>query len=666
MWPVLELYVRDLAADPPEGEQQVQAAIAALRKKHRKHKMSPKKSQLIHVYDLLTARGSLAPCPQLRAALMKNPSKSQSGVLVITVLTSPYPATGGVVQRFSCKWDCHYCPNEPGQPRSYLHDEPAVRRANHNGFDPVLQFTDRAATLAANGHPVDKIEVLVLGGTWASYPEAYRETFCRDLFYAANTCWERPPKRPRRSLAEEQVANEGAACKVIGLTLETRPDTIDAGELRRLRAYGCTRVQLGLQHTDDAVLKAINRGCTTAHAAAALAALKDCCYKVDIHLMPNLPGSSPSADRAMFARVLSDPQLQADQWKIYPCEVVPWTQIQKWYDAGTYVPYSHAELCELLLETKAEVHPWIRLNRVIRDIPSQYIFNVNVPNLREDLATELARRGGACACIRCREVGAAAADAPPQLVERRYAAQDGWEVFLSFESGDRKTIFAFARLRLSARPGSGVFASLAGCALLRELHVYGQLIPTTAGAAGSGAAPQHTGLGRRLMHRAEAIASASGFRRMAVIAGVGARGYYRKLGYELESEGGFMVKVLPPPALRVRLQLAAGRVAVAAWGLRLASARGPPLALATTVLVAAAWGAAKTAMPAAMTATSRGGAGEGKSTILMLSLAGSAAVVASSWWAARAWMGGGEAPAAAGGRRTTPSSSCPPCVVIAS
>ena len=591
MWPVLELYVRDLAADPPEGEQQVQAAIAALRKKHRKHKMSPTKSQLIHVFDLLTARGSLAPCPQLRAALRKNPSKSQSGVLVITVLTSPYPATGGVVQRFSCKWDCHYCPNEPGQPRSYLHDEPAVRRANHNGFDPVLQFTDRAATLAANGHPVDKIEVLVLGGTWASYPEAYREAFCRDLFYAANTFWERPPKRPRRSLAEEQVANEGAACKVIGLTLETRPDTIDAGELRRLRAYGCTRVQLGLQHTDDGVLKAINRGCTTAHAAAALTALKDCCYKIDIHLMPNLPGASPSADRAMFARMLADPQLQADQWKIYPCEVVPWTRIKAWYDAGSFVPYPDAELCEVLIEAKAAVHPWIRLNRVIRDIPSQYILGgVDAPNLRQTLGDEMRRRGLACSCIRCREVGGEAARGcrparPPgeaQLVERRYDAQGGTEIFLSFESGDRKTIFGFARLRLAAAAGGGVFACLAGCGLRRELHVYGQLIPTT---EAGGAAAQHTGLGRRLMDRAEAIASASGFRRMAVIAGVGARGYYRKLGYELESEGGFMVKALPAPPLAVRLHSAADLAASVAWRHRRAVVGSAALAAVVLAVV---------------------------------------------------------------------------------
>ena len=420
----------------------------------------------------------------------------------------------------------------------------------------------RAATLAANGHPVDKIELLVLGGTWASYPHAYQEAFCRDLFYAANTFYERG-KRARLSLAEEQRLNEAAVCKIIGLTLETRPDTITPEELRRLRRYGCTRVQLGIQHTSDAVLKRINRGCTTADAAAALRMLKDCCYKIDIHLMPNLPGASPAADRAMFDLVLHSPALQADQWKLYPCEVTPWTIIKKWFDEGSFVPYDHAVLVEVLLDVKSRVHPWIRLNRVIRDIPSQYIFNESLPNLREDLAGMLHRRGQRCACIRCREVGGQAGKAvgAAELVERRYAASGGREVFLSYETADRHTIFGFLRLRLSPQPGAGVFGALRGAALVRELHVYGQLIPTS---DGSSTAAQHVGFGRQLMARAESIASAAGFTSVAVIAGVGSRNYYRKLGYELEPEGGFMLKALPLASSAARIGHAVSRVADAA------------------------------------------------------------------------------------------------------
>jgi len=320
----LSRIVRDLAADPPADGKALEHQLMLHRKRMRRADTF-RKAQLLHAYHCLVSRGELEANPHLHSLLVKKSSKSQSGVLVITVLTSPYPtftepeSGKKVKQRFSCAWNCYYCPSEPGQPKSYLHDEPAVKRANENGFDPVMQLTDRAATLAQNGHPVDKIELLVLGGTWSSYPHVYQEEFVRDLFYAANTFWQRE-KRPRRGLLEEQALNETAACKIIGLTLETRPDTIDAAELLRLRRYGCTRVQLGVQHTDDHVLKRINRGCTTADTVTALKRLKDACYKIDIHLMPNLPGATAAVDRAMFERVLSDPQLQADQWKVYPTQ----------------------------------------------------------------------------------------------------------------------------------------------------------------------------------------------------------------------------------------------------------------------------------------------------------------------------------------------------------
>ena len=407
--PVYTTIVRALLGAGVSDERSLQRVINEQRKALR---MTPRKSKLLHTYQMLVREGEAERSPALEKALIKKSSKSESGVLVITVLTSPYPSFTDesgkrVTQRFSCEWDCYYCPNEPDQPRSYLHDEPSVLRANQNSFDPVLQFTDRAATLAMNGHPIDKIELLVLGGTWSSYPTLYQEEFVRDLFYAANTFHERE-KRPRRSLAEEQAANESATCKVIGLTLETRPDTITVAELRRFRRYGCTRVQLGVQHTDDGILKKINRGCTNADAERAIALLKDCCYKIDIHLMPNLPSATVDIDREMFHRALYDPALQVDQWKIYPCETVPWTVIKRWFEAGKYVPYAETDLFELLLDVKAQVHPWIRLNRVIRDIPSQYILGGhNNPNMRQELIAEMMKRKGKkCSCIRCREVGA--------------------------------------------------------------------------------------------------------------------------------------------------------------------------------------------------------------------------------------------------------------------
>lgn len=316
--PMIETVVKELAYTDPAIKNEA-SLQKALRRSAKRYGVTPRKSQLLHVYCTLVASGDLPEHPGLRQALVKKHSKSESGVLVITVVTSPTPsyidpATGKqVTQSFSCEWNCHYCPNEPGQPRSYLHDEPSVLRANINNFDPVLQFSDRAATLSQNGHPLDKVELLVLGGTWCSYPHTYQAEFIRDLFYAANTFYQRP-KRPRRSLVEEQVLNEGSSVKIIGLTLETRPDTITADELRRLRVYGCTRVQLGLQHTSDAVLRKINRGCCLADAIHAIALLKDAAFKVDVHLMPNLPGSSAVLDKEMFRQMLEDPALQADQW----------------------------------------------------------------------------------------------------------------------------------------------------------------------------------------------------------------------------------------------------------------------------------------------------------------------------------------------------------------
>ena len=457
----------------------------------------------------------------------------------------------------------------------------------------------RAATLSQNGHPLDKIELLVLGGTWSSYPLEYQQEFVRDLFFAANTFYQRGDKRARLPLADEQRENEAAAVKIIGLTLETRPDTITLRELRRLRRYGCTRVQLGLQHTDDAVLRRINRGCTTADAKRALRLLKDAGYKVDVHLMPNLPASTPAIDRAMFNQMLDDEDLHADQWKLYPCEIVPWTIIHDWHKQGKYWPYPEEELVEVLAQVKARVHPWIRINRVRRDIPMQYVLGgPAIPNLRHDVVAVMAKNGTRCRCIRCREVGdrlpaLLKAGGAVELRERRYRASGGVEIFLSFEATTPENpsqhdgtslCCGFLRLRLPKRaaaepepepepePPEGdrtgaprrhteiteVFPELHGAALVRELHVYGQVQATKeALAAGGGGdkadgagVAQSRGFGRRLLDRAEEIATAEGWFKVAIISGVGARGYYRKRGYELQGVGGYMVKQLSAACTR--------------------------------------------------------------------------------------------------------------------
>ena len=241
----------DLAnGELPDSENSLNKILIKLMKKHSVKTGIPKKNQLLYTLESLIAEGSLPglDCSEIKGRLVTKAMKSQSGVVSITILTSPYP-TGddGKTQKFTCKYNCYYCPDQPGQPRSYLRDEPAVIRANQNSFCPVLQFVDRASVLARNGHPVDKVEVLVLGGTWSNYPQQYQNNFIRDVFYAANTFRIREANlRKKQSLLEEQEMNTSAKCKIIGLTLETRPDVIDEIEITRLRELGCTRVQIGM------------------------------------------------------------------------------------------------------------------------------------------------------------------------------------------------------------------------------------------------------------------------------------------------------------------------------------------------------------------------------------------------------------------------------------
>eukprot|EP00659_Diplonema_papillatum_P020576 gene20576-31688_t len=438
---------------------------------------------------------------------------------------------------------------------------------------------NRAMSKLARRHavPKDKVEVLVLGGTWSNYPSAYQEAFVRDLFYAANTFRTRNVAElpEKKSLAEEQAINETARCKVIGLTLETRPDVIDSAELRKLRRYGCTRVQIGLQHLDDGILLHINRGHDAAASREAIQLLKDNCFKIDAHLMPNLPGSSPELDEDMFQKVFLGEDYQVDQVKIYPCDVTPWTAIEKWFKEGTYKPYSEEKLREVILEAKCAVPPWVRLNRVIRDIPNKYIEQGPSENLRETVLNDMAKRGLRCKCIRCREAGDLGGRCQPgggmrdgvaarrrantlikeaEVVIRRYKASDGVEYFVSFETPDRLTLFGFVRLRVTARrtTPADVFPELENAGLIRELHVYGQLIPTDEKEASHA---QNAGLGKQLMAEAERIAFEDHTcATTAVIAGVGSRKYYEKLGYTLDTgDGLFMMKALTPQTLLPRM-----------------------------------------------------------------------------------------------------------------
>ena len=661
----IKAFVIDLVELSFNTQKEFEKVIRKISRIH-KLKLMPSKPGILQMYKKLYSSGEIQKHIGVEQFCIKKRKRSDSGVLVITVLTSPFPeytTADGIkkTQSFSCGYNCSYCPNQPeiitnttivnaisseddehhivsvigennnmfltgvlnyidfpeyniqidrihiknikkhknevlqtyntfdieikatkidfdklkpgikiigttsAQPRSYISSESAVKRGNRNHFDAYKQFIDRISGLEMCGHPLDKIEILVLGGTWSNYPLNYKDEFIRDLHYAANTYYDilQGIKRERLSLDEEMKLNMNASCRIIGLTLETRPDCINKREIIQLRKYNCTRVQLGVQHIDDEILKNINRKCYLKDTIRAIRLLKDNAFKIDIHIMPDLPGSNIDKDKDMFNKflgvtntikenstkhnyeyILSNPELQADQWKIYPCEVTNFTDIKKWYDEGSYKPYGEDEslMIELILKVKTMVFPWIRLNRVIRD----FEFNSTVvggnlnPNIRNVLDTELKKRGEYCKCIRCREVGNKETDISKAiLVIRKYNTYGGIEYFLSFESPDYKIIYGFLRLRINESNEFIFFEALKDAALIRELHVYG---PITKHDDQETKKIQHQGFGKALLKEAERIASDHGLRNIAVISGIGVREYYGQREYNLN--GTYMIKKL--------------------------------------------------------------------------------------------------------------------------
>lgn len=453
-------------------------------------------------------------------------------------------------------------------PKSYVASEPAAARALTLQFDPYIQTENRISTLMRNGHSTNKIELIIKGGTWSAYPKDYREWFVQQCFQAMNETGvvqrdivnTNPSSRFNRfwgdekknwspdKLLEEQRINETAHNRCIGLTIETRPDWVTIDEVKHLRLLGCTRVELGLQTTDEEILRTIKRGHTAGETGKATKLLKDAGFKVDHHLMPGLPGATPQKDLAMAQEVFTSELYQPDTVKLYPCVVLPSTEIYQWYKDGRYIPYSSQTLLELLTDIKAIIPPYVRVARVIRDFPSPEIAGGNlITNLRETIQKNMQAQGISCKCLRCREVGHVISkfdlsthEWKPVLKTRSYAASGGTEYFLSYESEDESIVYAFLRLRLPSPDAYILWETLPeliDAALIRELHTYGSLVPID---TLNSDASQHRGLGKALLMEAERIACEHGFEKMAIISGVGVREYYRKQGYKLK--GTYLVK----------------------------------------------------------------------------------------------------------------------------
>ena len=546
------------------------------------------RGHLIHAYrELAGTMGLPAFDAGALEKLRRKPVRTRSGVTPVTVLTKPFP----------CPGTCIFCPNDVRMPKSYLSDEPGAQRAEQNSFDPYLQTYTRLQTYHNLGHPTDKIEIIVLGGTWSFYPETYQIWFVKRIFDAMRDFGSGVDRRPEveaalaeasqlhpdhnsanvvlsgvdmaqtynqavqaiysdemyrsRELAERIAAgerhrsptdeyaswaeleaahrvNETAACRCVGLVIETRPDHISVEEVLRIRRLGCTKVQIGFQSLNDKVLRLNKRGHDVAATRRAVAMLRKAGFKIHAHWMPNLYGSSPEADVADYALMFDDPDFCPDELKIYPCSLIESAELMQYYEDGRWRPYTHDELLDVLSACFKLTPEYCRLTRVIRDIPSTDIVVGNqMTNFRQVVEARLAEQDSTSGDIRAREIrGRAVSRDALALDIHWFKGHDTDEAFLQYITEDRK-IAGF--LRLSLPDGDNpIVEELRGAAMIREVHVYGQSLGI--GESEDGRA-QHLGLGASLIDEAVKLATDRGYKTLGVISAIGTREYYRKRGF---------------------------------------------------------------------------------------------------------------------------------------
>lgn len=470
------------------------------------------KSQLVQVYLNLCSGGWMEFDQAVVTAFQVKPTRSQAGVTVVTVLTKPYP----------CPGKCIFCPTDARMPKSYLPDEPGAMRAERHAFDPFEQTRMRIKALENIGHPTDKIELLVLGGTWSSYRRDYQEWFIKRCLEAMNGI-------EAASLLEAQELNATGERRNVGLVVETRPDHIDKDELRWFRYLGVTKVQIGVQSLNDEILELNNRGESVADIRKAIRLLRLGGFKIHAHWMPNLLGATPESDLIDFQRLWSDRAIRPDELKIYPCMLLENAELYDYWRRGEYKPYSEDEIIDLLVDCKSQIPPYVRINRVIRDIPTTNVVEgMKRANLRQIVQQKMQERGLKCHCIRCREVRRQQVNPDDLFLQNQtYETQDTLEYFLSYETEDK--IAGFLRLSLP-KPGiPSPIEEVTNLAMIREVHIYGPAVRI--GDASDGEA-QHTGLGGQLIEEAKRLAWEAGFERIAVISAIGTREYYSRHGFE--------------------------------------------------------------------------------------------------------------------------------------
>ena len=459
---------------------------------------------------------------------MKKLARTISGVTPVAAMTRP----------MKCPGQCLYCPTFENTPRSYTPESPAVFRARQCDYDPSRQVEMRLRVLEEMGHPTDKVELIIMGGTFLAQPPDYQYEFIKGCYDALN-------ERESATLEEAKQLNETAHHRCTGLCIETRPDWCRQEEVERMLEFGTTRVELGVQTLDDDVYRLVRRGHLVEDVVRATTLLREHGFKVYYHWMPGLPGSTPEADLELSRKLFADDRFRPDGLKLYPTMVVEGTELERWHQEGKYNPYDFDTMVNLLVDIKALVPRYVRISRVLRDIPPQFITGGPRDSLRGLLRERLRERGLECRCIRCREYGHRARDdwqiGEPHLVRLDYEASGGREVFLSFED-EAETLFGLLRLRIQGKPVPVLGQEPEGnLAIIRELHTFGPEVPL---AEQRPEAAQHKGIGRALLREAERIA-ADEFQagQMVVLSGVGARDYYRtESGYR--SLGEYMVKEL--------------------------------------------------------------------------------------------------------------------------
>jgi len=505
--------------------------------------------------------------PKLKQ-LQTKPVRTKSGVTIVAIMTKPFKCPHGT---------CAMCPGGPGSvfgdvPQSYTGEAPATMRARRNNWDAYIQVMNRLEQYVVLGHNFEKIELIIMGGTFPSLPKKYKEDFIKYSFKAMNDFsklffingkfnlikfkkffelpgsvenkqrYQRLLKKLKKekintptTLEKEQNYNDKKSkIKCIGLTIETRPDYGLLEHANEMLRFGCTRVELGIQTTDDNVLKLISRGHTVQDSINSTKILKDLAFKINYHIMPGALGSSKKKDAQMMGQIIKDSNFRPDMLKIYPCMVLKGTKLYQLWKKKKYAPLTTKQAAEIIAKFKSKIPEYIRIMRVQRDIPT-YLTEAGVSktNLRQYIHKILKEKHQKCRCIRCREPKEKNQTYSPKLVIRKYFASEGQEFFISFEDTKKDKILGFCRLRF---PKQHLRKEITpSSALIRELHVYG--FATNIGKKGKF---QHKGYGKRLLKTAEEIATKHNKNKMVIISGIGVRGYYRKWGYK--KQGPYMVK----------------------------------------------------------------------------------------------------------------------------